>query len=319
MANTWNGMTFTNIARAGFAAFNKKLTPLSGFTTDLSTELKDQGEAVSTRIVPVSDAAVSLSTATGSGGGGGDREHSNVVKDITTTAVTVTLNQDPISGFALTDEEAAKIGSGVWSDTKSKLITQKAYAVANHMLNYIFNLITNANFSGAIFTGAASGFDIDDVVDIATSLKGTSGWDLDKPTWLVLNSTYIGALKKDNAIQDMSASGIPVIGTGKIYKLDQFTVVEAPTLPPSGGTPESEHLVGFVCQPPAIAIAQRVVRAQATDKLEAFEVMVDPVTGASLVYRAWYKPGTGKIFHTFETLYGASTAQTEALKRIVSE
>ena len=318
MGNTWNGMTYTNIARAGFSAFMKKLTPLSAFTTDFSSEVREQGTAVATRIVPASSAAVSLSTATGSGGAGGDRSHGNAVGDIATTAVTVTLNQDPVRGFYLTDEEAGQIGASVWEDTKSKLIAQTAYAVATHMVNYAFNLVTNASYSTAIFTGAASTFDLDDVVDAAASLVEDHSWDLDVPTYLVLKPSYIAALKKDNAIQDLSASGIPVVGTGNLYQIDRFIVVPAATLPPSGGTPASENLVGFVAQKPAIAIAQRVVDSQASDRLEAFEVMQDPDSGATLVYRAWYKPETGKIYHTFESLYGAIKAQAEALKRITS-
>jgi hypothetical protein len=311
-------MTFTNIARAGFSAFNKKLTPLSGFTTDLSADVQEQGTTVQTRIVPVSSAAVSLSTATVSGGAGGDRSHANAVGDITTTAKTVTLNIDPVRGFYLTDEEADQIGSGVWTDTKDRLIAQTAYAVAGYILDTIFNLITNANFSTAVFTGAASGFDIDDVVDIATSLKGTSKWDLDVPTYMVLNSTYYGALKKDNAIQDLSASGIPVIGTGEVGRLDRFAVIEAPSLPPSGGTPETEHLTGFVSQKPAFAIAMRATGCQKPDEMAAYEIMTDPVTGVTMVYRAWYEPAVGKMYHTFEALAGATACQTEALKRIVS-
>ena len=317
MANTWNGMTFTNIARAGFRAFNKRLMSLRAFSTDFSADLAEQGTIVNTRIVPVSDAAVDLQT--GVAGTAGDREDTNIIKDITTSAVAVTLNQQPIAGFALTDEEAMQIGSGVWADTKNKLLQQKAWAVANAVLNYVFNLVTNASFGAAIFTGAASTFDLDDAVDISTALKGTHGWDLsDNEVAMILNSTYYGALKKDNAIQDLSASGIPVAQYGTLSRIDQFMLHEAPTLPPAGGTPASENLVGMVAKSSAIAIAMRAVQAQAEDKLEFFEIMTDPVTGATLVYRAWYKPSLGKMYHTFETLFGATAAQTEALKRMVS-
>jgi len=68
-----------------------------------------------------------------------------------------------------------------------------------------------------------------------------------------------------------------------------------------------------------MACAMRAVRSQATDRLEAYEVMTDPDSGVTLVYRSWYKPGTGKLYHTFETLFGASKANTTALKRIVAE
>ena len=151
MANTWNGMTFTNIARTGFRAFNSRLISLGVFTTDFSSDLAEQGTVVNTRIVPVQGAAVDLQTGTSDTG---NREDTAVIGDQTTTAVAVTLNQQPIRGFAITDEEAGAIGRGVWQDTRNKLITQTAYQVADSVVNYCFNLITNANFSTAISVAA---------------------------------------------------------------------------------------------------------------------------------------------------------------------
>lgn len=316
MANTWNGMTFTNIARTGFKAFVAKLAPLGVFTTNFSADVAEQGTILNTRIVPASQAAVDLQDTTV--GGSGDRESSNIIEDITTTSVAVTLNQQPVAGFALTDEEAAQIGAGVWADTKAKLITNKAYAVANFVLDYCFELITGANYSSiAESVIAASAFDMDDVVDLATAVS-TAGWPTDR-NYLVLCPSYLGALKKDNHIQDLSASGITVVQNGQIPRLDRFGIVEAPTLPNADVYGATEDLRAFACTPDAMAIAMRTVTAQATDRLEAYEVMTDPDSGVTLVYRAWYKPSTGKLYHTFETLFGAAKANTYALARVVAE
>lgn len=318
MANVFNGMTFTNIAMRGFAAFNAALTPLKAFTSDFSSELRDQGDKVQTRIYPIATAAVDLQT----GGPAGDREDSAVIKDIVTTQIEVTLNQQPISGFSITDEEAMRIGSGVLQDTKDNMIAQHGFVVADSVLNFVFNLITNASFSTAVHVGSFSTFDVDDVVDIGTSVKQNSKWKVGADGTLgamVLDANFKGALKKDNAVQDVSRSGIDVLRTGMVERLDLWKLMEAVTLPPVGGTPESENLVGFVSKPSAIAMAMRVVKAQQVDKLMFFRVMEDPETGVVFVYRAWYNEGFGKVFHTFETLFGASVGQTEALKRITSE
>lgn len=317
MANTWNGMTFTNIARMGFKAFTARLAPLNVFATDFSDEMRDQGNVVNTRIVPVSQAAVDLQTGTAVAG---KRSDANVIEDTNTSTVAVTLNQQPITGFFLTDEEAHEIGTGVWQDTRTKLLQNKAFAVADFMLDYCFNLVTAASYGAAVHTGAASAFDLDDVVDIGTSLEESSSWKFMGEESLVLKPSYVGALKKDGAIQDLSASGIPIVQNGDLdrYQVDRFRIVSAPTLPPAAGTPASENLVGMACKPAGIACAMRAVRAQATDKLMAYEVMTDPETGATLVYRAWYDEDFGKVYHTFETLFGASVGQAEALKRIVS-
>jgi len=309
MANTWGGMTYTNIVQTAIRAFSSKLIALKAFTLDLEPTRATQGEVIGTRVVPAASAASDLhDTHSGS--------RAAAAGDITTTAVTVTLNQNPIEGFHLTDEEAAKIGDGVWEDTKDGLIETTAHSVAESMLNYVFNLITNANFSTIVHTGAASAFDLDDVVDIRTTLK-KAGWPMQR-TKLVLDADYVGALQKDNAIQDRSASGIPVAETGELPRVNGLPLLEAETLPPSGGTPESENLTGFVCTPSCMAIAARVIEPQAPDKLEWFEVIVEPETGLPIVYRAWYDPDEGKILHTFELWYGASVAYSTALQRIRS-
>ena len=107
-------------------------------------------------------------------------------------------------------------------------------------------------------------------------------------------------------------------GDVAVRKVDDFDVFKAVTLPPSGGTPASENLTGFVATPDAIAIAFRPVISQAPEDLIAHELMVDERTGIMLLYRAWYKRGTGRINHTYETFFGASVAKAESLKRIVS-
>lgn len=310
MSNTWNGMTFTNIARKGLSAFVQRLIPLRVFTTDFSADVALQGTAVATRVVPAGGTAQSLSS-THSG------VRSNAVADQTTSLVTVTLNQDPIEGFHLTDEEAMQIGSGVWEDTKTRLIEQTVNSVADAILDYCFGLIINANYSNIVHTGLAAAFDLDDVVDIGNTLD-VAQWPASLRN-MVLSSAYYNALKKDNAIQDLSASGLPVVKAGDVAmrKVDEFELYKAPTLPPSG-TPSTENLTGFVCRKECMAIAMRAVKAQAPERLEFFQVLTDPQTGATIVYRAWYDPDVGKMYHTFEALFGASVAYATALQRIRS-
>ena len=313
MANNWNGMTFENIAQMGFSAFKKRLVPLRAFTTDFSNDVKDQGDVVSTRIVPNAATAQDLQNDHG-----GDR--TNAVGDTSTTKKSVTLNQQPCSGFYLTDEQAASIGSGVWNDTMMRLVESHAYAIADHMLSYVFNLITAAAYANVAFTGISSSFDLDDVMDINAALAN-AGWPVDDAMRIamVIQPAYRSALKKDGAVQDASASGIDgVISRGALDAVDIFRLYQSATLPPAGGTPADENLVGFVATPEALAIAQRVVEPQQPEDLLHYEVMQDADSGVTMVYRAWYERGTGKVNHTFETLYGASVAKAEALQRMIS-
>lgn len=310
--NTWSGTYATQIAQRGFSAFIKKLLPLRVFTTDFSPTVAQAGDSFTTRVTPAAAAAGDL-TDTHSGS-----RLTAAAEGTTTIAVNGTLNQEPISGFHLTDTEYALIGAGVWSDTLMRKIDQHAFSVANAILNYVFNLITAASYSANTGVGAASAFDLADIMTLDATLAD-AGWPIDgEDVGLVLKPTYLANLKQDAGVVDMSASGLNVVrgGFAQGTKIDIFNVYQAPTLPPAGGTPASENLVGFACTPDAIAIANRMVAPQAPDQLAAYEVMTDPDTGLTMVYRADYYDGT--LYHTFEALFGAVKANGEAIHRLVS-
>ena len=193
------------------------------------------------------------------------------------------------------------------------------YAVANNVLNYIFNLITAANFANVAHTGLAGNFDLDATIDI-NAVLANAGWPVDIPgrIAMILKPSLRANLKKDNAIQDASAFGGDVARTGQLEQVDIFKLFQSSTLPPAGGTPASENLTGFVSMPPAIAFAQRTVEPQHPEKLMHFDVIVDEPTGISLCYRIWYDEDKGIVYYSFETLYGASLGNGDALQRIRS-
>ena len=318
MANTLNGMVVENVAREGFKAFLKGLTPLGIFSTNLSADIAEQGSVVNTRIVPASSAAVDLLT---NDTASGDRQNSGIITDLTTTGVPVALNQQPIAGFSLTDYEMGNIASGVMADTKEKAIATKAYAVAHYVLKYCFNQIVPGTYTNAAaFTGAASAFDLDDVVDMGDACAQL-GWTADDgKNYLVLDTSYYAALKKDNAIQDLSASGIKVVQDGLLPKLDMFNVLQAPVIRDATTAYNAANYVrGFVCRPSAMAVAMRQVPCQSTNGSTEVRVMTDDATGASLVMRTWYSDQYAKRFFTFETLFGAASAQVTALSVIKSQ
>ena len=318
MANTFNGMVVENVARTGFTAFLQGLAPLGVFSTDLSAGIAEQGTVVHTRIVPASGAAVDLLT---NDTASGDREHANIITACTTADVSVTLNQQPIAGFELTDADMGRIAAGIMQDTKDRLIATKAYAVANYINKYAINLCVAATYTNTVaFTGAASTFDIDDVVDMADQ-AAQIGWDMsDARNYLVLDTSYLAALKKDNAIQDLSASGIKVVQDGKLTKLDAFNVIGVPVIRNCATFYDATaYGRGFMCRPSAMAIAMRQVPCQDSNVMMEVRQMVDPDTGASMVMRAWYSPRYAKAYFTFECLFGASAAQVTALSLIKSQ
>jgi hypothetical protein len=299
-------MTFTNILREGISALEQALIPMQGFSMDMSSGVAEQGTVVSTRIVPAATAPTDLvDDESGS--------YASVVDAQTTTAVTVTLDPHPVTGFGLSDTEAQQIGAGVWSDTLTRLVQTHGRAIGNAVLNSLFALITNANYSTAAFTGAASTFDADDVADLRNTAV-TAGWDMNARPVLVLNPDYYAALLKDNAIQDASASGSNAALTmGDLPTLSGFSVIEAPTLPSN-----SENLVGYIAQPDCMAIAMRGVDTQSRNDFLGYEIGQQSPTGAVMTASASFNRATRTVDYIFEALYGVVKAQAGSLKRITS-
>lgn len=309
MGNTWNGMTFENIANMGLSALEDALIPMQGFTTDFSTEIP-QGTVVNTRIVPAASAPTDLVDNE-------SNSYAAVVDDVATTTVAITLDPHPVNGFAFTDTEAQQIGNGVWTDTTKRLVKTHVRSIANATLNTVFTLITNANYSTAAFVGAASTFDADDVADLA-AVAVNAGWDMSDGPVLVLTPSYYTALVKDNAVQDRSASGADTLQSGKLPMINGFRVIQAPTLPPFGSQPATENLVGFISQPAAAAIAMRGVDTQDRGQFLHYQILQDSITGAVITYSAIWTPTYRRVEHVFEALYGASKAQAGSLKRLTS-
>jgi len=319
MSNTWNAMTYTNIGRTAFTAFMKKLTALAVFATDFTDEIV-QGDTISVPIVPISDDAVDMAdTGEMDGGVAYDREDANIIKGVTTGSVSVTLSKAPAAGFVIPDHEAEKIAAGLRQDTQNKLITTKAYAVANFCLKQAFNLLTKATYTNTpFFTGPAAAFNYDDIVDGKATLVN-AGFDLDMPTYIVLDPDYYAAVSKDSKISDLSASGFNVVRTGDIPLLSGLVPVQAAALSGATTAYDTNKVRGFVCQPSAMACAMRPIQCQAPEKLEHYEIFTDDDTGISMVYRAWYSAGKGQLYHNLETKFGAAAGQAEALSLILED
>ena len=304
MANAWNGMTSDNIAQEGISTLEKMLVSMSSFSTDLSTDIQGQGTTVSTRIVPAATAATDLvDTESGS--------YAAVTDDQSTTAVQVSLDPHPVTGFHLTDSQAQEIAAGVWSDTTRRLVRSHVRGIAEDILGSLFALVTNSNYSTAGLISTAANFDADDVADLRV-VCDDAGWPSDEGT-MVLNSSMYGALVKDNAIQDYSASQSDALRTGTLPNLSGFTVIKASTLPSN-----SENLAGFVALPDAMAIAMRGVDTQDRSQFLSYQVLQDDSVGAVMTYSAIWTPTYRRVEHVFEALYGVAKAQAASLKRITT-
>lgn len=304
MANSFSGMTFTNVAQQAISLFSKRLLGLSIFTRDFSAHVL-QGNAIQTRIVPVSAAPVSRASDTLA------YNDATVLVGETTTAVTVTMNRNYVVGFSITDQEAALIGAGTMADTKDRIIEKKVNALADEMLTYVLSLITAASYTTAHDAVAIAAFNRSKVNAMRT--KCVKAHFPFPGTAMVLCPDMIQELLNDEEIALQYASGLSVVvnGAGAIQTVSGFNIHEAVTLQ------TTENITGFTCTPDALAIGMRAFPVSDPAPGIMVQTLTDPATGATIMGRMWYDAPYARWVFNFETFYGAIKANPAALYRIV--
>lgn len=296
MANSITGVNDDIIAQAALEAFVASILPLSAFTTSFSGEAAKKGEKVSVLRTIAADAAADKTT-----------HAAYTIQDADNDAVEITLGQPKYVSWGLDDVEIAS-SSVVNMEVYGK---QKGYELARAVLVDIFGAITNANYGAAVFTGAASTFDSDDVIDIATACD-TAKMPPEMRA-LVLSETYAGALCKDNSIKSAANLGsAEVIREGSIGRLSGFDVFKSVLIPSN-----SENLVGFVAHPAGLAVAMRYLKPQEGNTYLRAEPLTDP-SGITLGLRDWYDNSTGVRQRVLECVFGKITGIAAGIKRIVS-
>lgn len=296
MANTLN-IAKTAIASKALEVFNSKIAPLAGvFSTDFSKEVaKDM--VMTTRVVPAMGAAVDFSTVTG-------RNDANVSGDIATELVTVNLKHY-LKGFSLTDQQVSDLETGS-PDTKEKLISKCAHSVAKGIFDDAMALVTQANYGNVASNVASTSFTYDTVCDLK-EVASDLGWD---EASIVLNSKYVTALRKDDAIAGQLGSAI--VESGKIGKVAGFDVVEAPV-------PEnSENLKGFICTPDSMVICARMPDVSNDGNLAIYEPTFEKASGLPMLIHGFRDANTGKLTVTLEVIAGVAVGVKTALKRVAT-
>lgn len=295
MANTIPAAAIDDlVSNAVLYAFNDMLTPLSAFATDYAPDAGAKGQTVNIPVYPV-----------GSAGAFGGDYTSNA--DSTLTAVTVTVNQHQFDTAHFTDTEMLNSSAANYEAYGRQLGAELATTVFQDVLS----VVTNANYGGAAFTGAASTFDSDDVVDIKDA-DDTDKMPVGRS--LVLSSSYYNALLKDSSIKNATNYGTDSgVQAGLIPNLYGYQVFESTAIPAN-----SENLVGFSASPTAIAIATRYLEPQDGHNYADARPLIHEGTGVTLGVRRWHEPESGKMYITYEANYGFSVGQAAALNRMVS-
>jgi hypothetical protein len=295
MANTMTNLGNTILAQQYVMnAFRAAIAPFNAFARDFSAEAVQRGDKIKVFTVPAQDAAT-------------DFAGTYTVQDADAEGKDITINKHKFVSWGLTDTEIATMPQL----QVESFFTAKGYQLAKAVLQDVFSVVTLANYGAAAFTGVASGFDSDDVIDIKNACDLVS-----MPATLrslVLGDSYVNALLKDSSIKGADSFGNPdPIQRGSIGMLSGFSVVPSSLIPANG-----QNLVGMAVYPDALLVAMRYLAPQDEGQLLGAE----PVTeegGITLGYRRWYEPSTAKLISVMECNYGYAVGNAASLKRVVS-
>lgn len=299
MANTLGGLNLGWIAEESIAALTPELLALTSFTTDFSENDALPYESVTTRIPTATTADDISSGFTGA--------------DVTSTAVTVTLNQELGKAIRFTQRELTVSGEEKLMRLFRPIIVN---AVGLGIIRTAINLMTTAAYSSET-TITAANFDADDVADIATTLDTANVMKLDRGG--IMKPNYFGSLVKDDSIQDVSASGSDeALREHNIRRLSGFNLFPFNGFPTTGTT-ATENLEAMFFSPQAIAMAAAFpAMTQSGREVVQVENVIEPVTGFPFQFQEFYVPTERQSYLAIATLFGVSVGSAGSLTRVVS-
>ena len=214
-----------------------------------------------------------------------DTTNGYVASDRTQVDVPLTIDQHKHHTYSVNDQER--------TSTNIKLIERfaatGAHALAKAMYSSLFGLLLEADYNQSIV--AVASFDRDAVIDIGTALNGRDVSDVGR--FMVLNSSYHGALFKD----------------GVIVSNDQN-----PALPAN-----AQNRVGFAGNAEGLVIATRLPKEpEAANVPGNIYTVTEPESGLSIQVREWYDIKLGKEFRTMTLMYGVAKGVTNNMQLIAS-
>lgn len=183
------------------------------------------------------------------------------------------------------------------------------------VVNDVLSLITAATFGASILAQPAAAFDSDDVMDLKGICDGLNWPDVARS--LLLNSAYDVNLLKDNAIKNAMAFGDnSPIREGRIVRIGGFDYYPDCRFPTN-----SENLQGSAVFKSALLVGFSPVdpTEEVRNLLTQYEVVIEPVTGATFEYRRFGNAVTDASAQIIEANYGRVAGEVAALGRITSQ
>ena len=288
MANTLNGINIAQVAQESLGVLLEEMTPLNAFTLDLSANLADRGESVTTRVA----GAVSA----------GDASSGYTASDVSSTAKTVNLSNHKHFTMGFSDLEIAKGGFDVIQRT---FIRPAVHAIAKSMMNDALALVDDSNFTSS--QDGSGGFSADLAADCAGALDANNVPKVDRS--VILNATSYTALAKDDSIHAAYAFGsADAIRNNVVPRVHGFDVYEYTALDSS--------LAGIACAKEGIIIADRPPAIPQNWNGATESVTAD--NGMTLQFRSWYEGKDGKQYLTATAIYGVAVGVSENLIRVTA-
>lgn len=295
--NTFTGLNNDILANAVLEGFLNDVAPLRAFSTSFSGDAAKRGAKVTVLRIgaqgTVRDKAL-----------GGDYTIDGSAADM----VEVALDNHKYVSAGLEDIEAA---NSSLADLE-KFGKAKGRALAAEVVAEVLSKVTAANFGAAVFTGVASGFDSDDVIDIRTACNAAKMPKGNRS--LILGEDYVGSLLKDSAVKNSAAFGSSeAIKEGIVGRLSGFDVVEATELPDN-----AENLVGIAAHPAGMAVAMRYLAPQEGHTYHMVQAITDEATGITIGLRVGYDQKKGQLTYVWEAVFGYELGIAAGIKRLIS-
>ena len=297
MANTIDADLYgTIVGESAIRVFQKVLKPLSAFSTDFSGELGNRNQSI---VVPLTtDPVAADDKVAGS---------AYAIQDVTINETSVELNRHKTVSWYLTDNDAS---TSRYLSVENVGI-EKGQKLAITVFEDILSLVTNANYGAAAFTGAASTFDHDDVIDLQNTCDVANWPEMNRN--LLLTPAYYNSLFKD-AVTGADVYGSALLARGEIPELAGFAMHKTVAIPAN-----NESLVGFAARPNAIAIVNRYLAPAGGGRAGSiYRSFTHPETGLTLGYREFYDDAVGARKAILECWYGYAKGNATAIKRITS-
>lgn len=293
-SNTLSGISLDAIADKTLDVLSSRFFELSRFTRDFSTDIKDKGASVKTRL-PGSVSAVNLDSG-------------YTAQNSSTTEKTITLSEYRGYVIGLKDKEVSFAKSVEWLE--NILIKPAVEATVRKVVDDLLSLVTASSFTNAI-TVTAQNFDSDNLADAAATLSNNKvGKSLRSA---LVGFDYFSSLQKDEVhITPAKAYG----GPQAIQDHDAHMIHGIDVTGYEGIPANNESLEGIIAHPSALLIAARTPALPPGPRVDSVNRITEH--GLPLQFRHWYSRNLGLHKISVSVLYGTSVGLGDSLIRIKS-